>query len=224
MLKDSRYKKLVEIVSNKLSCSAHNLDHVFRVYKLCMLIAEAEDGVDLEVLIPAALLHDIARVEESQDQSGTIDHAVLGSEMAEEILLNLEYDIEKINRIKHCIIAHRFRTGNEPKTIEAKILFDADKLDVIGATGIARTFMLAGQFGQRLNQNNELDQYLESNSVENGRLKDVSKHSPLIEYEIKFKKIPNKLYTDKAKSIGHKRLEYMENYFNQLSSEFEGIE
>jgi uncharacterized protein len=101
MLKDSRYKKLVEIVSNKLSCSAHNLDHVFRVYKLCMLIAEAEDGVDLEVLIPAALLHDIARVEESQDQSGEIDHAVLGSEMAEEILLNLEYDIEKINRIKH---------------------------------------------------------------------------------------------------------------------------
>lgn len=224
MLKDNRYKKLVEIVSDKLSCSAHNLDHVFRVYKLCMLIAEAEDGVDLEVLIPAALLHDIARVEESQDQSGEIDHAVLGSEMAEEILLNLEYDIEKINRIKHCIIAHRFRTGNEPKTIEAKILFDADKLDVIGATGIARTFMLAGQFGQRLNQNNELDQYLENNSVENGRLKDVSKHSPLIEYEIKFKKIPNKLYTDKAKSIGIKRLEYMENYFNQLSSEFEGIE
>lgn len=224
MLKDSRYKKLVEIVSDKLSCSAHNLDYVFRVYKLCMLIAEAEDGVDLEVLIPAALLHDIARVEESQDQSGKIDHAVLGSEMAEAILLNLEYDIEKINRIKHCIIAHRFRTGNEPKTIEAKILFDADKLDVIGATGIARTFMLAGQFGQRINQNNELDQYLENNSVENGRLKDVSKHSPLIEYEIKFKKIPNKLYTDKAKSIGYKRLEYMENYFNQLSSEFEGIE
>jgi uncharacterized protein len=144
--------------------------------------------------------------------------------MAEAILLNLEYDIEKVNRIKHCIIAHRFRTGNEPKTIEAKILFDADKLDVIGATGIARTFMLAGQFGQRINQNNELDQYLENNSVENGRLKDVSKHSPLIEYEIKFKKIPNKLYTDKAKSIGYKRLEYMENYFNQLSSEFEGIE
>ena len=224
MLKDSRYKKLVEIVSDKLSCSAHNLDHVFRVYKLCMLIAEAEDGVDLEVLIPAALLHDIARVEESQDQSGKIDHAVLGSEIAEEILLNLEYDLEKINRIKHCIISHRFRAGNEPKTIEAKILFDADKLDVIGATGIARTFMLAGQFGQRLNQNNELDQYLESNSVENGRLKDVSKHSPLIEYEIKFKKIPNKLYTDKAKSIGLKRLEYMENYFNQLSCEFEGIE
>jgi uncharacterized protein len=84
--------------------------------------------------------------------------------------------------------------------------------------------MLAGQFGQRINQNNELDQYLENNSVENGRLKDVSKHSPLIEYEIKFKKIPNKLYTDKAKSIGYKRLEYMENYFNQLSSEFEGIE
>ena len=128
----------------------------------------------------------------------------------------MEYEQEKIDKIEHCIITHRFRTGNEPKTIEAKILFDSDKLDVIGASGIARTFMLAGQFGQRLTVNETLDGYINSNTVENGRIKDVSKHTPFIEYEVKFKEIPDKLYTKKAKEIGKKRLEYMKEYFNRL--------
>ena len=142
--------------------------------------------------------------------------------MAEDILRKLEYEEEKIEKIKHCIIVHRFRTGNEPNTIEAKILFDSDKLDVIGASGIARTFMLAGQFAQRLTVNQPLNDYLKSNTVENGRLKDVSKHTPFIEYEVKFKKIPDKLYTDKAKEIGKERLKFMDEYFNRLKSEIEG--
>lgn len=220
---ETNHKKIIEIVQDKLTCSAHNLDHVFRVYNLCLLIAKCEKDVDLEILIPAALLHDIARVEESQDKTGKIDHAVLGSEIAEDILRNLEYEEDKIEKIKHCIIAHRFRTGNEPKSIEAKILFDSDKLDVIGASGIARTFMLAGQFGQRLTVNEPLDDYLKCNTVENGRLKDVSKHTPFIEYEVKFKKIPDKLYTDKAKQIGKERLKFMNEYFNRLKAEIEGI-
>lgn len=220
---ETKHKKIIKIVQDKLTCSAHNLDHVFRVYKLCLLIAKHEKNVDLEILIPAALLHDIARVEESQDKTGEIDHAVLGSIIAEEILRKLEYEEEKIQKIKHCITAHRFRTGNEPNTIEAKILFDSDKLDVIGATGIARTFMLAGQFGQRLEVNESIENYLEGNTVANGRIKDVSKHTPFIEYEIKFKKIPDKLYTEKAKEIGKERLKFMDEYFSRLSSEIEGI-
>lgn len=220
---EMKHKRIMEIVQDKLTCSAHNLDHIFRVYNLCLLIAQHEKDIDLEILIPSALLHDIARVEESQDKTGEIDHAVLGSVIAEDILRTLEYEEEKIEKIKHCIIAHRFRTGNEPNTMEAKILFDSDKLDVIGASGIARTFMLAGQFGQRLTVNESLDEYLKDNTVENGRLKDVSKHTPFIEYEVKFKKIPDKLYTDKAKEIGKERLKFMDEYFNRLKSEIEGI-
>ncbi|GKX65970.1 HD domain-containing protein [Inconstantimicrobium mannanitabidum] len=223
MSSEMKHKKIVEIVEKELTCSAHNLDHVYRVYNLCLLIAKSEDSVNLDVLIPAALLHDIARVKESKDETGEIDHAVLGSEMAGEILRALEYEETEIYKIKHCILAHRFRTGNEPRTIEAKILFDADKLDVIGATGIARTFMLAGQFGQRLEIDDSLDQYLKTNTVENGRIKDVSKHSPFIEYEVKFKKVPEKLYTQKAKEIGIERLKFMEEYFNTLRAEMRGI-
>lgn len=220
---DEKYKKIVEIVQERLTCSAHNLDHVFRVCNLCLLISKDEKDADLEVLIPSALLHDIARVEESKDKTGELDHAILGSEIAEDILRKLQYEEDKIEKIKHCIISHRFRTGNEPNTLEARILFDADKLDVIGASGVARTFMLSGQFGQRLIVDETLNEYLESNTVENGRIKDVSKHTPFIEYEIKFKKIPDKLYTKKAKEIGKERLEFMEGFFNRLKLEIDGL-
>ncbi len=220
---ETKHRKIIEIVQDRLTCSAHNLDHVFRVYNLCLLLAKYEEDVDLEILIPSALLHDIARVEESQDKTGEIDHAVLGSIIAEDILRNLEYEEDKIEKIKHCIIAHRFRTGNEPNSIEAKILFDSDKLDAIGASGIARTFMLSGQFGQRLRVSESLNDYLKSNTVENGRLKDVSEHTPFIEYEVKFKKIPDKLYTQKAKEIGKERLNFMEIYFDRLKLEIDGM-
>jgi uncharacterized protein len=83
--------------------------------------------------------------------------------------------------------------------------------------------MLSGQFGQRLIVDETLNEYLESNTVENGRIKDVSKHTPFIEYEIKFKKIPDKLYTKKAKEIGKERLEFMEGFFNRLKLEIDGL-
>lgn len=219
----TKHEKIIEIVRDKLTCSAHNLDHVFRVYNLCLLIAKYEKDVDLEVLIPAALLHDIARVEESKDKTGRLDHAILGSEIAEDILRELQYKEDTIEKIKHCIVSHRFRTGNEPHTIEAKILFDSDKLDAIGASGIARTFMLAGQFGQGLTVNGPLNDYIKSNTAEKGRLKDVSKHTPFIEYEVKFKKIPGKLYTKKAKGIGKERLKFMDDYFTRLQLEIDGV-
>ena len=134
---NERHNEILRIIREKLTCSAHNLDHVMRVYNLCLVLAKYEENVDLEVLVPAALLHDIARVEEIGDKTGKIDHAVLGSELAGDILKNMDYDEEKVEKIKHCILAHRYRTGNEPSTIEAKILFDADKLDAIGAVGVA---------------------------------------------------------------------------------------
>lgn len=219
---EKRYEKIKEIIGKELSCSAHNLDHVMRVYRLSLLLAEHEENVDLDVLIPAALLHDIARVKECTDNTGETDHAILGSEIAEEILRELEYEKDKIENIKHCIVTHRFRSGNEPKTIEAKILFDADKLDAIGAIGTARCFMLAGQFGQSLFPNQYSEEYINQNITENGRIKDVSEHSPFVEYEFKFKKIPEKLYTEKAKQIGASRLKVMDEYFNRLSLEIEG--
>lgn len=219
---EKRYAILQELVQEKLSYAAHDLDHVMRVYHLCLVLADHEKNVDLDVLIPAVLLHDIARAQEDEDISGEIDHAVLGAEMAESILTGLNYDRILTQKITKCILTHRFRSGNPPESIEARILYDADKLDIIGATGIARSFMLAGQHGEQMYNDVPLDAYIRENIGENGRIKDPSKHTTNIEFELKLKKIPDRLFTEEAKKIAVQRIEYMAHFFDTLRQEITG--
>ena len=115
-----------------------------RVYNLCVKLAEGLPDVDFEVLEFAALLHDIGGQKEIQDKTGKTDHALVGAEMAAPILKEFGFSAEKINNIQDCIISHRYKTENQHETIEAKILFDADKLDAIGAIGVARAFVWVG--------------------------------------------------------------------------------
>ncbi len=160
--------------------------------------------------------HDIAKVKEMEDRSGEADHFILGAEMAGHILHKLGFDTDKIEKIKHCISTHRFWSGREPKLIEAKILFDADKLDVLGAVGIARLYMIVGKYKQKIFSDALIEEYIKENITDNGRIKDGLKHSPNIEYELKLKKIPDRLFTEKAREITIDRLEYMESFFNEI--------
>jgi len=222
---DTRLEEIKEIVKKELSGSHHDIEHVERVYNLCLHLAKYESDVDLEILKTAALLHDVARFKEFQDKTGKIEHATLGAEMAEETLETLGYSRDKIDKIKHCIIVHRYRRNRKPRTIEAKILFDADKLDALGAVGVARAFMMAGHYNQKIYSNIPIDEYLRDNVREGkaeGGLKDVSKHTPNIEYELKLKHIPERLYTPKAKAIAKERLQFMENFFARLKMEISG--
>jgi len=223
---EEKYQKLKEIAEKEMrdASPAHDINHVIRVYSLCLRLAEHESNVDLDVLKSAALLHDIARSREDHVDPN-IDHAVLGAEMSAKILKELAYPEEKIEHIKHCIVTHRFRGENKPKTKEAKILSDADKLDVLGATGIARSFIITGDVGQKFYSDAPIDEYVRENMVggkHNGRIKDVSKHAPNIEFETKFKSIPNQLYTEHAKEIAKQRLEYMKHFFERLKGEIDG--
>jgi len=207
---------------------AHDIDHVMRVYNLCLKLAKYEPSVDLDVLRTAALLHDIARTREDKDgHAGMlgVDHAILGTEMSDKILKELGYPPEKMEHIKHCIASHRFRGENPPGTIEAKILSDADKLDVLGATGIARSFTIGGENGQKIYSNTPVDEYIKENLFDgkpNGRIIDPSKHASNLEFETKFKHIPDKLYTRRAREIAKERLEYMKQFFERLKREING--
>jgi uncharacterized protein len=227
---EERYRQLKKIAEKEMegASPAHDINHVMRVYNLCLKLAKYEPNVDLDILRTAALLHDIARTRE--DKTGhthvlDVDHAVLGAEMSDKILRELGYPEEKIERIKHCIAAHRFRGGNPPNTIEAKILSDADKLDVLGATGIARSFTIGGECGQKIYSDTPVDEYIKENLVggkANGRIIDPSKHASNLEFETKFKHIPDKLYTEKAREIAGERLEYMKQFFERLKREIDG--
>ena len=99
---EQKYQRLYEIVKKEMegASPAHDINHVMRVYNLCMLLAKYEENVDLDVLKTAALLHDIARAKESR----SVDHAVLGAEMSEKILRKLGYSEDKIKLVKHCIV------------------------------------------------------------------------------------------------------------------------
>jgi uncharacterized protein len=220
-----KYQKIREIVKKELSESHHDIEHVMRVYNLCLHIAKHEPNADLDVLKTAALLHDIARVKEFQDKTGKVEHASLGAEMAEKVLRTLDYTEDKIAQVKHCITVHRYRRNREPQTIEAKILFDADKLDSLGAIGVARAFMMAGHLHQKIYSDTSVEEYVNENvrgeKAEVG-LKDASKHTPNLEYELKFKHIPKRLYTQKAKEIAEERLQFMENFFETLKMEIRG--
>ncbi|MCX8190475.1 MAG: HD domain-containing protein [Candidatus Diapherotrites archaeon] len=215
--------RLLKCVEKELACSAHDIEHVMRVYNLCLLLSADEDDIDLDVLKSAAILHDIARVKEDSNKSGRIDHAILGAKVAKKLLAKNGYSEEKIEKIAHCIEAHRLRGTIKPKTKEAKILYDADKVDVLGAVGIARCFALGGRYGQRLYAKANLRKYIKENTISgSGRIKDISKHTPNLEYELKLKHIPKMLYTKKAKKIASKRMQIMKKFFSQMKQEIEG--
>lgn len=224
------YQRLKAIVEKKMkgASPAHDIDHVMRVYNLCLKLAKRYPSVDLEILKASALLHDIARLREDKNghsHSLKVDHAVLGAEMSVAILRKLGYSDERIEQVTHCIRVHRFRGENQPITMEAKILSDADKLDVLGATGVARSFTIGGECGQRIYSGIPVDEYVKKNFVGgkvNGRIIDPSEHSPNLEFETKFKRVPEKLYTEEARKIAGQRLGFMEQFFDRLKKEIAG--
>jgi len=223
MSKKNKFQKIKEIAERKMKgvSPSHDFSHVMRVYNLCLLIAKTEKNVDLEVLKISAFLHDIGRRKEDLDKTGKINHAILSAEMAGKILEDLGYSKEKIEKIKHCIITHRFKGNIRPKTIEAKILSDADKLDVSGAIGIVRSSCWIGENNAKIYSKIPLSKYIRENLVE-GRIKDKSKHALNIEYEIKLKHIQRRLFTKKAKEIAKERTEFMKQFFNRLEKEIKG--
>ncbi|MFA5303568.1 MAG: HD domain-containing protein [Candidatus Nanoarchaeia archaeon] len=117
--------------------SGHSFDHVLRVYNLCSKISKQSlNKIDTEVLLTSALLHDIARDNESK--TGEC-HASIGAKWAKKYLESINFNADKIEKIVYCIENHRHSKGIIPKTLEARILQEADRLDATGAIGIIRT-------------------------------------------------------------------------------------
>ena len=222
-MEEKIFQKIKKAVEAELSCSAHNMDHILRVYNLSLHLAKGEN-IDLDVLKAAALLHDIARVKEDNDSTGRTDHALLSAEMSVQILKEADFPNDKIKHVQDCIISHRYRTGNRPQTLEAKILFDADKLDSVGAIGIARAFVWIGRNNAKIYSDVDLDEYIKNNlgGKINGRIQDLTIHSPQIEYKTKLIFIAEKLHTTKARAICQERQKYFENYLKRLEQEIKG--
>ncbi len=182
--------------------TAHAFDHVLRVYRLAERIGRVE-GADMRVLLTAALLHDIARDDP--------DHHLRGAARARAILAGHPPDF--VDAVAHCIEAHRFRKGPEPRTLEARILQDADKLDAIGAIGVARAFAHAGHYNEPLWA--PLDEVMHSTL-------DGPTHTPVHEYWHKLRHLADQLHTPTARAIARERHAFMEIFFRRLDQECRG--
>lgn len=195
----------------------HDWSHVDRVRNLALTIGKKEKA-DLKVLEAACLLHDIGRKSE-MNSKGKFCHAEKGAELAEKFLMKLKLDKKDVENIKHCIISHRFRNEYIPKTIEARILFDADKLDSIGMVGVGRAFLFAGYIKNPMYTGRE--KYLAKHVGDHSYSKD---DTPVMEYEFKLKKIKNKILTKTGKQIAKIRHRDMVNFFEKFNREIKGLE
>jgi len=171
--------------NNQKNIGGHGFDHTLRVIKLCVFLGN-KLGANMDILIPAAILHDISRSEEN--------HAKVGSEKSREILKEQSLDEEIINSICKVIESHSFSAKKEPKSLEAKILSDADKLDALGAIGIYRT--AAYSFENSKKMENFISHFNE-----------------------KLLKLKDQMYTDEAYKIALSRHNYMEDYLKRITDE-----
>ncbi|MCX6999819.1 MAG: HD domain-containing protein [Candidatus Sumerlaeota bacterium] len=222
MVEDFHYPIIEEAAKSAFTNSppTHDFSHTRRVLNLCMHIGR-DEGADLEILYAAALLHDIAR-----DEADAADkcHAQLSGERAEPILISAGFPEEKRAAVIHCITAHRFRSDNPPRTLEAKILYDADKLDAIGAIGVCRAYTYGGENGQRLYDDTFTPADLVSKNIDIiSKVTNHSQHTPIIEFRIKLSQIKDKLFTRTARAIAESRHRYMLKFFNRLYEEVNGI-
>lgn len=195
--------------------AAHDFEHVLRVLKLAERIGEAE-GADMEVLRAAVLLHDVARV--AEDAGGPC-HAEAGAKRAREILARHRED--KVEAVAHAIATHRFRGSAMPQTLEASILYDADKLDAIGAIGVARAYAIAGRQAQRLWATVPLNHADRSIEEARGDIADAA-HTPVHEYIFKLSRLKDSLFTATARTVAKGRHDYMARFFERLEQEARG--
>lgn len=188
----------------------HGFDHVLRVYQLAQHIA-IQEGADLEIVKAAALLHD---VEGDHLQRQRLDHHETAADFADCILTEEGWPPDRIAAVVHCVRSHRFRNQDEiPESLEAKVVFDADKLDAIGAIGIIRAVAYASK------ANDPLFGSVSEQFIRTGELRDGEFHTPYHEYLFKLSKIKSMLHTPTARAIAENRHAFMQNFFTTLMNE-----
>ncbi len=192
----------------------HDFSHIERVYRMAERLARAE-GADLEIVRAAALLHDADGTTPGSDVRK--EHHLRSAEFAGTILEAEGWPDERIQAVQHCIRAHRYRDDREPpETIEAKVLFDADKLDVLGAIGAVRATVYAALAGTPF-YSEPSRQFIDTGNEEPGEL-----HSAYHEHIFKLRNVEKRMYTTTAKALARERCQYLDDFFTQLIAEING--
>lgn len=188
----------------------HGFGHIERVYALCQQIGRVE-GADMEILLTAALLHDAQG--SHPGKGGRNDHHLRSAEFAGKLLAEMGWQESRIHEVQACIIAHRYRKEDVPQSLEAKVLFDADKLDVIGAIGVVRALAYAFQVSTPAFHEPS------ASFLAHWKKEADEPHSAFHEYLFKLKNIAAILLTPAARKIAENRQKFLNDFFEELARE-----
>lgn len=187
---------------------AHDFLHIMRVYKNAELIGHRE-GADMKILLPAVLLHDL--VVYPKGSAKTSKSADDSADMAEKWLRSYGYTRDKIDKISYCVRTHSYSKRLLPSTLEGKVLQDADRLDALGAIGIARTFSVGGSESRTFYNPN--DPFWGSDRELNDR------EWTLDHFQTKLLKLKKLMHTRTARKIAQERARFMEQFIRQMRKE-----
>lgn len=198
--------------------AAHDYDHLVRVIALADKIQTTEGG-DLPTIWAAVALHDLGQ-ERERRYGG--DHALIGAGLAEELLTGTPFPQQYIPAVQQAIREHRITGGIIPQTLEGRILYDADKLDCLGATGIGRLYCITGRYNQKVYAPipEDIVEPVDPQTIRNLRRR--PDYSPSIEFQLLFGNLPDRMTTNTGRKLAHERFAYMQEFFTRLRQEVEG--
>ena len=212
-MKKDTYLLLENYMHSCMGDSAHDKEHIYRVLYTALDIAQTVQNVDYDILICACLLHDIGRKE--QFENPAVCHAEVGAEKAYRFLIENHFTEEFADKVSKCIRSHRYRKDNPPQSIEARILFDADKMEATGAIGIARTLVYKGQVSEPL-----------YSCLPDGQVSDGTNDSApsfFQEYKYKLETIYEHFYTARGKELARERQEAAVAFYQNMLKEVRAI-
>lgn len=186
---------------------SHDLAHVCRVWENVKAIVAVEGG-DLGVLLPATVLHDCVQVEKNSPDRPRA--SAFAARKAAEVLTGMGHVVGYVEAVAHAIEAHSYSAGVEPRSREAEILRDADRLDAIGAVGVARCFYVSGRMGRPL--------YDPADPAAERRAHDDVAFA-LDHFPVKLLKLADGMRTRAGRELAARRMDVMERFLADFRAE-----
>ncbi len=187
--------------------TAHDVSHALRVFQNAKHIA-LQEHADLAVVLPAALLHDVVVYPKNHAKSS--DSAIESAAKAQEVLRQLKYPEEYIPLIQEAIATHSFGSQQQPATQEAKIVQDADRLDALGAIGIARCFVVSGSLNRPIYRSE--DPFCQARELDD-------KAYAIDHFYNKLLKLKELMHTNTAREMAEERTQFLRTFLEQLKNE-----
>ena len=150
------------------------------------------------------------------------DHALIGAELAEELLSHTPFPQQSIPAVQQAIREHRMTGGVIPRSLEGRILYDADKIDCLGAIGIGRLYCITGRYNQKVYAPipDDIEKPIDPHKIRSLRRR--PDYSPSIEFQLLFGNLPERMTTKTGREMAHERYAYMQEFFTRLRLEVEG--